>query len=67
MFTELGFVIIVSSTISLNNPEKIFYLDSDYSEEAHKLMIQNNHKEFFDSNDILYKAILKELQEETIE
>ena len=58
---------ILTLTIScnmLNYPNyQVFELKGDYSEEANCYMEQHCHKpDQFDTNDILYKVIAKELE-----
>ena len=46
------------------NQEKIFYLEGDYSQEAKDYMDSRKPLEYcFDPNDILYRAIAKELED----
>lgn len=60
---------VLTLTISYNMltyPNCQFYeLKGDYSDEANRYMQQNCYKtETFDPNDILYKVIAKELENE---
>ena len=42
---------------------EVFYLDQDYSVEAQELMLRNKPYEFFNPNDILYKTLIREIEE----
>lgn len=58
---------VLTLTIScniLNYPsDQVFELKGDYSEEANRYMEQHcNKHDTFDTNDILYKVIAKELE-----
>lgn len=64
LITNLN-IIIISTTISLHNinDNQIFYFTDDYTDVAHECMRKNgDHKE--DINDILYKLIREQLEEE---
>lgn len=55
-------ILIISSTIPLNEPE-VFILEKDYSEEAIIFMEKNKPTSSQDTSDILYDLILQELLE----
>ena len=60
--------LMLSLSLSCNllemNQEKIFYLEGDYSQEAKDYMDSRKPLEYcFDPNDILYRAIAKELED----
>lgn len=63
MFKPALLILVLSDSNYLYS-EKTIYLSGDYSEEAAECMKQNDSQEWFDPNDILYKTILKEIEQE---
>jgi hypothetical protein len=57
-------LLLSATTINLAPIEQPIYLDGDYSIEAHEYMLQHKPYEFFDSNDLLYKIIIEELEKD---
>ena len=61
---DLTLSIILSATsINLEPIEQPIYLDQDYSIEVQELMLRNKPYEFFNPNDILYKTLIREMEE----
>lgn len=61
MISPFKLVLIVSSTISPVESNKVYYLPKDYSIEAERYGVQNSGKNEFMS-DILYRIISEELE-----
>jgi hypothetical protein len=63
MLTESVLTLTISCNILYYPSYEVFELKGDYSEEANRCMEQYYNKlDTFDSNDILYKVIAKELE-----
>ena len=56
-------IILSATTINLKPIEQPIYLDKDYSVEVQELMLRNKPYEFFNPNDILYKTLIREMEE----
>lgn len=56
-------IILSATTIDLKPIEQPIYLDQDYSIEAQELLLRNKPYEFFNPNDILYKTLIREIEE----
>jgi hypothetical protein len=63
MFKQ-ALIILVLSDSNLITKEKTIYLSGDYTEEAKECLIKNKYPEPFDPNDLLYKTIIKEIEQE---
>lgn len=57
-------LILVLSDSNYTICEKPIDLSGDYTEQAKECMMKNKNHEPFDPNDLLYKAIIKEIQQE---
>lgn len=63
-YCDLTLVILLSATtINLKPIEQPIYLDKDYSIEAQELMLRNKPYESFNPSDILYKTLIREMEE----
>ncbi len=63
MFKPALLILVLSDSNYLSY-EKTIDLSGDYTEEARECMMKNKSVEPFDPNDILYKAIIKEMEQE---
>jgi hypothetical protein len=65
MLIKSALTLTISCNILCYPNYQVFELKGDYSEEAQRYMEQHCHKQYtFDPNDILYKVIAKELEDE---
>lgn len=63
-YSDLTLSLLLSATtINLVPIKETIYLDKDYSVEAQEFMLKHRPYEFFNPNDILYKTLIKELEE----
>ena len=56
-------ILLSATTINLKPIEQPIYLDQDYSIEAQELMLRNKPYESFNPSDILYKTLIREMEE----
>jgi hypothetical protein len=60
----LLFLVLTGNTNNFYSVEPVFYFDSDYSEEGREFMSKQYKIETFDPSDLLYKTIIKEIEQE---
>ena len=63
MFKQALIILVLSDSNYITN-EKTIYLSGDYTEEAKQCSMKNKCPEPFDPNDLLYKTIIKEIEQE---
>ena len=63
MFKPALLILVLSDSNLITN-EKTIDLSGDYTEEAKECLIKNKFPEPFDPNDLLYKTIIKEIEQE---
>lgn len=64
MYKTASALIVLSLSPIQKQNDIVYDLSGDYSECAIEYLLKNKNSETFDPNDILYKTIIKELQEE---
>lgn len=64
MYKLASAVVIISFPPICNQCDNVYYLDGDYTECAMEYQLKNKPQDSFDASDILYKAIIKELEEQ---
>jgi hypothetical protein len=62
MLAPIKIVLISTSLINCSVPKKPIILDGDYSIEAMRYRIKKDHDSKYDTNDILYKTIIQEIE-----
>jgi len=66
MLKEIATIVIITLPPIDTKQEKVFYLDDDYNECAIEYMLKNKEDNFFDTNNLLYKTIIKELEQKDL-
>jgi hypothetical protein len=56
-------ILLSATTINITTSDNVIYLDKDYSIEAQEIMLRNKPYEFFNPSDILYRTLIREMEE----